>query len=1215
MKISLNLPLQLFFVLIICTTHAQSRKYLHETTISLIDLLSFKNNHGLRVDSSEPWDKVTVTANVSRKNNIVLNDCDTGDLIVIYKAYVDANSTTLEHNADEGFLYLNQFDNDDQCKVLSTSSDSSSYLKKNTLFAGRKLMQQNIEIDGFERFSQMLHLTIHLELEGDLSISDIHEIVLPGNRSLKGADFTTVPNIEVYRQNSTVPDLTYFNKKQQGTPLNLQMGDSVVFNSLNRNLLIGGMADIWVAHSAGEVKFYADPSIKMGGFKPFLGYDAQVHGVKLRKYPTELDGKRRYPRMIRKPGQDYYSTYWIAQRQQSHTAGPYNPYTISNGNVRFSKGKTASDFGKTFKIGDKLNLPVQRNNQREGYNVELFNEFYPVTDMNKNNGVVFDAAKEYKGKNLVYGLDSDEIFYVNHPFAAAPSLNTGQYLLKQDVETWKILMENENEDAIAMMVSLYQANRMHKVQKYQREFYFKKYSNVFHYKGKEILDKNQYTYDANVQEKKAYFNYKRPIIRNQTSEGIPEKGAFLWIEKKSFKIPINVTVPGTKDDSSSITPFRGFYGSIIGDEYPSVKQTNVVYSIPPYYLKALGLYTLRYTYENELGLIKSIENEFDKNAQVTFDIGFEKYAKGYHDIQLVYRRTKRKNSNGSYIDTGVIVAGKELHSIALRFVSAPGSQGSEFSEDPTIFTKNGLLDLKEGRGSGNAWYLGDIIKTEDYFLSSGDRDYSVNRTYTFKQGDQIVFTAMDADPHMFIHYEPEWYVSERAMSKRLTDKDLDSRILWYLSTTRHQQDTDVSSQLIGEGRHLSYEFTEEPGVYYLSAVYNGVSEINHKIVIQPTTLTDMVGTVGFYPLQDYHRVWLQEFLEDSEIIVPAIDNLQIAKVENIHSAYTYVDGVRAPFNNHESKSNRFASQNDYYATYEVDCSLDVCIDADSFTISNENLANWFPNNWIRHYSDSPLPSDINASLVKPFDSFHKNNLSGTKFEPWQWRFPWISYTSTEGYRTRWNIKTLYDMDKLFDNENGAFSGKAFDLLKAETYHRYDSAVYGPDRDGTGIISDFTEKERLKYNFYLDLKYNRKVILNVGLLYENLEIDFFQKEQDNNRGQKVASGIFSFPITGTDNKGTVKKNSSDKEQDFLVQLLPNPTKNGQFKVYFHNNNSSLIYVEVLNALGQTTQNFYRYVEAGHQFVTIPQDQILSPGVYHLKVTMGTRTIIRKVIVQN
>jgi hypothetical protein len=1215
MKKYSHLLVLLFCIVCMNYAKAQSRKYLHETTISLRDLFSFENNHGLRVDSSEPWDKVTVTANVSQKNNVVLNTCDTGDLIVLYKAYVDTNSTTLEHNADEGYLYLNHFDNDQQCKVLSTSTDSSSYLKKNTLFVGRKLMQQNNEIDGFKSLSQVLHLTIHLELEGDLSVSDIHEIVLPGNRSLRGTDFTEVPDIEVYRENSTVPELTYNIKEQQSNPLNLQMGDSVVFNSFDKNLLIEGMADIWVAHSAGEVKFYADASIKMGGFKPFLGYDAQVHGVKLRKYPMELDGKLRYPRM-KKRLHDYYTTYWIAQRQQNFAADPYDPYTSSNGNVRFSKVKTASDFGRpSFKVGDELNIDVQRNNQREGYNVELFNEFYPVIDMTQNNGVTFDAAKEYTGKKLVSGLDSDEIFYVNHPFAAASSLNDDQYLLKQDVETWKILMENEHEDAIAMMVSLYQANRMHKVVDYERELYFEKYPSVFYYKGKEILDKNQFTYDSNVQETKAYFNYKRPIIHNQTFEGIPEKGAFLWSTKgSSVNIPINVTVPGTNDDSSSTKPFKGFYGSISGDSYPSVQEKMVTYSIPPYYLEAPGLYTLRYTYENELGLIKIIEKEFDENAQVTFDIGFEQYAKGYHDIQLCYRRTLRTNSSGSYNDTGVIVAGKELHSIALRFASAPGDQGSEFSEDPTIFTKNGLLDLKEGRGSGNAWYLGDIIKSEPYFTSSGDRDYSVNRTYTFKQGEQIVFTAMDADPHMFIHYEPEWYVSERAMSKRLTDIDLESRISWYLNTTRHQNDPGYSSKPIGTGRHLSYEFIEEPGVYYLSAVYNDVSEINHKIVIQPTTLNDM-GTVGFYPLQQYHRNWLLEFFEDSDINVPILDNLQIAKVENIHSAYTYVDGVRAPFNNTQSKSNRFASQNDYYATYEVDCSLETCIDADSFTISNENLADWFPNNWVRHFSDSPLPLDINASLVMPFDSFDENNLPGTNYEAWQWRFPWISYTSTEGYRTRWNIKTLYDMNNLFDNDRGALSGKAFGLLKRENYHIYDNTVYGPSRDGTGIISDCTEQERLKYHFYLDLKYKRKVILNVGLLFEDLKVDFFQKDQDNNRGQRVASGVFKYPTTGFENKGTVKKNSSDKEQDFLVQLAPNPTKNGQFKVSLGNHNSCFVSIEVVNVLGQTKFNLQRYLEAGDQFVTLPQNQILSPGVYHVKVTMGTKTITRKVIVKN
>ncbi|MGB2128629.1 MAG: hypothetical protein ACPHXR_04040 [Flavicella sp.] len=1220
-----NTQLTMLFFCIVCMNYAkaQSRKYVYETTISLADLLSFKKNHGLIVNSSQSWDKVSITAVVSHRNDLNENSCNPEDLIALYKAYVDTNSTTLAHKAEEGFLYDDHFDKS-HCRVLSSNSNSSHFVKNNTLFVARKLAQKKNESDGFTSISDDLDLMIHLEIEGDVPLADIKEIVLPGSRSLNASDFQRLPDIEVFRSGSDTPYITYNAHDKPLNSLDLQMGDSVVFNSFKKNILIKGLSDIWVAHSAGEVKFYADPSIKMGGVRPFLGFDSQVHGVKLRRYSKEEFERPRYPKM-KHTKNNYYSMYWIAQRQQKEDAAPYNPFTDENGNVMFSKVKFATDFGvQNFNIGGGYTVDKQRNNQREGLNMELFNEYYPIKKYSDFNGVKYEDVISYSGIEIVGGMDPDELLYVNQPFASFDNLRSDQMILKQNIEKWKMLFDGEKvtDDPIVMMVSLYQANKTHKFTDSKKEDYFSLYSNIFKYGGREILDKHQNTLDASILTPKAYFNYKLPIVHNETSEGIPEKGEIIFKSKKSsYSIPVNVSVPGTDADDTS-KAFKGFYGSISGDMHPSAKEKKVVYSIPKYYLDAPGLYTLKYTFENELGLKKVNEIEFDQNAEAKIDIGFTKYSNGYHDLQLLYRRSKTKKTDGTYKDTPVIVAGKELLPISLRFVSVPGSDGTDFSEDPSIFTANGQVDLKEGRGIGNAWYLGDVINTEKYFMSSGDRDYSVSRTYTFKQGDQVVFSAMDADPHKFIHYETEWYISERAMSKRLTDTDLDKRITWYLTNKRNDANEICFDNLKAMGRHFDYKFTEEPGTYYLRVFYNGVSEMNHKIVIQPASSTEQ-GNVAFYPLDERHLIWLKEFSKGSEISLPDLGALRIAKVENIHSQYTYVDGIRAPSNNLNNKINRFSAQNDYYDSYDVDCSLQICLDPSNFKRSEEDIAQWFPKNWIRHFSDRPWPLDINASLITSLTSSSLNSANmyvlGSKYEPWQWRFPWVAKTSCEGHKIRWNIKTFYDMNKLFDNDKGAFSGDAYDLLNnASKYFDYDNYVYGPNRDGTGILEGYTELERLKYHFYLDLKHNRKVIFNASLTYEDLSIDFFQKNQNENKGPKVASGIFKYPnsSTGIENRKVSIKNTFDNAQDFSIQLVPNPTKSGKFEVYFHLTNDSFVSVEVLNPIGLTVQNVQAMLlAAGDQFMTIGLDQILLPGIYHVKFKIGIRTIIRKLIVLN
>ena len=812
-----------------------------------------------------------------------------------------------------------------------------------------------------------------------------------------------------------------------------------------------------MARAAGESKYYCTPSIKPDQYKPFLGYDSQVHGVALRKHPNP--DKKKTPAVSYDKDMGLYKWSWIAQRRMDTSIKDNSQ--LQSENISFEKYKTAQNLGvKEFPIGGGEKVDKQRNNQREGYNMQLLYAWQKNT-----------TYENYDGPKFILGTDPDEIVYVGGNGAKIPSIHTKtpDALLKIDVEEWKRLPEGENSDPICEMVTAYQKNREHVIGKDP--------SKVPFYDGYEILDKGNYreysitgvkdTKPCNGKSCVKFF--QDGVAKSDDNNKAPGNFRFGGsLQNNHMDIPVSLSSPQAFDS--------GFYGSIEGDQWPSEWQKNVPYSftgLSGLSDDILNSLVMEYTHENELGILTKDTRYFrdggtvDENGKWTEHFDLKGW--GYNEITVYMQR--RKNA------TMVPIAGMELLEVMVRFVSAPGSKWKDFS--PTKFEG---IDLKDGRGEGNYWYLRDANEDVSDNPIYGKPLDDINKAYTISKGDRIVFTALDSDPHTFFHYDVEWYLSERFMAKRLLPDDLKYRIHWFLAPVDHEG----LGEFVHKGRWLDKTF-DIPGKYRLTAVYGKDFDKNddnykhtrmsHEITVMPRTYGKVShqdkGDIEIHPMSSDQISWLQANNPDAGIDA----SWRVAEIDNIFSKWTHVDGPRADPPN--DKPNRYGLENDYNAnfkwvSYYHDENRELKYeDSKKYFINDSNL-DWFPSNWIRHYSGNTLPKDMDVSQVpgkitsekdaidKALESSYPNNLP----ESWQWRLPWVSLTNWQGYRTRANIKTIFDMRKLFDNETGAFSGKGVNKSPED----YAKSVSNP-------IPKLTDKLKSKYDFYLDLLSGRKIVYN------------------------------------------------------------------------------------------------------------------------------------------
>lgn len=900
--------------------------------------------------------------------------------------------------------------------------------------------------------------------------------------------------------------------------LDLHVGDSVVFRTNDPSFTVDGLKDVWLARFSGESKYYHVDQ-RMGGFKPFIGFDSQVHGIAMRPHPDP--DHMQYPTLELVTGEeDSYYFYWIAKGNLKSGLSPddYDPTSSVNGNVAFEKFKEASRFNLPdgFPVHGRPRQQKQRNNQKEGLNMELMKgwvpegaEFsYDVVSQNYDEFINYSYSGE--ADQIVLGLDDDEILMLEN--AVNPSNPVGNRdFIQKSTDDWKMLLEGETGDPVDVVLTYYMRNRMNQLENDDETAFNKwhlRYGNLPGLRVSELFDQEQYQYDPEIAANKAYFNFKRPLVFNdQTTGNIPIEGrvcifgmdgAGELVEQNSFDL--NVSLPGTGLET------KPFY-SIIGESSPAAFEKQVPYtidlsSLPTEFKQKL---TMEYTFEGHLGHLETVSRPFSNGSDgEQWTEYFDIKGSGYHEITVYYQFTPNSEK--------VIIAGKELLEIQLRFLSVPaGPDGVNPDGTPRPntghedFFKDGQkppgLLLDEGRGEGNFWYLRDF-RHNFKDVVAGLFPEEIGRTkafpYVFAQGDEVTFNIMDADPHTFLHYNVDFYLSERFMSKRLDDAKLMSDIHWHLSASPSDDGPSI-----GSGRHLTHTFNNS-GTYYLTAKYRGAHHVKAQVIVksqnyaydktndQANTAEKPLGNIHTRMLTGEEKDWLQEWAAAvNGGTTPNLENIRLAEVGEVYSMFTYNDGPRAqegingmsPFKPSKGvfEKNRYGPQNDFNSNFEwaksdgfmYDDQSILSLSSNDLTQLAEPYENWFPSSWILHYMPGPDPkliSDIPGYHIETNESNINTLVKGyfdghTTIEPWQVRLPWVSQTQWKGYRTRTNIKTLNKLKALFDNDNGAFSGEAYGLHEPGTYEQFVQQT-------NNIVPELNDVEKDAYDFYWGIQSGR-----------------------------------------------------------------------------------------------------------------------------------------------
>ena len=163
---------------------SQTTTYTLITKYSVKDASHFGKDHGLQVNSSFSWQKVTV--NVETLQSVTYNQhiCSNNSPMILYKAFVTSNSTSLNHSANDGTVYRKGFARIMGC-ATTRKTDGKEFVKNNSLSAAYWIHNG----DNWHKWHKPIDVKITLTLEGSLKLSDVIGIKTPGTSMLFAKDF------------------------------------------------------------------------------------------------------------------------------------------------------------------------------------------------------------------------------------------------------------------------------------------------------------------------------------------------------------------------------------------------------------------------------------------------------------------------------------------------------------------------------------------------------------------------------------------------------------------------------------------------------------------------------------------------------------------------------------------------------------------------------------------------------------------------------------------------------------------------------------------------------------------------------------------------------------------------------------------------------------------------------------------------------------------
>ena len=797
-------------------------------------------------------------------------------------------------------------------------------------------------------------------------------------------------------------------------PIDLVMGDSIRFEVTykgNQAPTILGVPNVWIARFAGDLMYYCTPNTKPGEFNPWIGYDSRVHNMQVRQYSGDSQFRLKVPTWQKT--NDIWSWGSTAKRRMNSSKKKYTaPHTW----IKY----------KILKGGAK-----QRNNQREGLNIQFLN--YWQNGLNSNYSAYSGEAK------YVMGFDDDELFYMNDQYYDAmyhPPYNGG--IAKLDSIPSRGMPEGYEQIydlatgypaqgfPLDIVITAYKKNREWNVASNKNYFDI--------YNGYEIQDIGT--------------DEEHPFgigAGNVTAPGL--------IKVRAGNQIVNITV----DVKAPFTTDKGMYGNLSGNTWPAVFQPNIPYTLDGLTgmsVTELERFSMVYEGSDALGNISRQVRELkdltlDQKKEISksgkWTTTFNNSHPTYACVTAYYQRSPNYSK--------VIVAGKELKSIFLLF----------FGESKL-----------EGKGLGAKIWLNDfrLNKTGDYTVPRqfGDKTKYMTpyvRTYTFPVNTTTTYEVWDGDPHLFYDSGTEWFLSSRTLAERIPDSYLDGTAPG-VSEPYLKFYIDGVEQKTGRiGKTFTCKWTS-PGEHMLRVTYlidGGLTSYQHKInvVNYPTyaPLGKRLAKIEVRPLTQQEATWLKVSLPSP---------YRVFTVKDIYSEYEYKTGPRV----YMPYINRWAEHNDFAAQFMWN--KQNVEEVETF-LHNYTYLGWFWRNWALHYSSNwrdhfpyGLPSYVPNEYVTRITTTQLNNFSyllsnifkDVRYAHWQATIPLVSYTDYQGNRMRTNPSCIYDVSYLWNNYSGAFSGKPF-LPPSSTY------IQAPD------ISD---DDKGRQEFFLELESGRKAIFNI-----------------------------------------------------------------------------------------------------------------------------------------
>lgn len=807
---------------------------------------------------------------------------------------------------------------------------------------------------------------------------------------------------------------TYSAGNTNPTPVNLVMGDSVSYEVSFRGAhapRIYGMPGVWIARFAGDLMYYCTPNVSPGEFNPWIGYDSRVHNMQLRSYAGDPTFRKKVPDWNRRG--NTWSWGCTAQRRMSADKTKYQAaYTW----IKY----------KTLKGGSK-----QRNNQREGLNIQFLDYW--------QEGLLSDF-QTYRGTTkYMMGFDDDELFYINsqHYDASKYPPLPGGGIAKLDSIPSRGMPEGPDQ--------IYDVGTGYPAQGFPLNIIVSAYL-----KNREWVENSNANYD------KTYDGYEIQDI------GTDEQHPFGTGKG-------NVTAPGTVcvragnqlvtfklNVRSPLATDNGMYSAIEGCTWPAYNETNIPYTLNGLQglsTAELDKYTLVYEGSDALGkLFRQTArlrdlNETEKRQVAStgkWTAHFNNDYPTYSCVTAYYQREPRS--------LPVIVAGKELKPIFLLF-----------------FGEKSL----EGKGLGIKIWLNDFRETQSEAYSEprrfgGKTLYTSRyaRTYTFPKNTTTTYQVWDGDPHLFYDSGVEWFLSSRTLAERIPDSYLDGTAPGVKEPYLKFYVDGVEQTSGRKGKEFTYTWKQE-GEHTLKVVYrfDGVlTAYQHKIIVidyTNPTIGRQMGKIENRALTPQEAKWLG-------IQLPT--NYRLFEVKDIYSELEYKAGPRVyiPY------INRWAEHNDYASQFTWD--HPNVKEVEKF-LANYSDTDWFWYNWALHYSSNwrdnlpnGLPPYVPNELVtrvigSELDIFApriKEMFKDVEYAKWQKTIPLVSYTAYQGNRMRTNPSCVYDLNYMWNNTDGAFSGNP--LLPPDPAY-----IQAPD---------ITDEQKDRQEFYYDLKSGRKVILDL-----------------------------------------------------------------------------------------------------------------------------------------